>query len=243
MGISGPAAFIAAQMQRDMPRDGTGSVDAVSLANAAGVALEALESSLTEAIAELTFLHPETQFSGEVQGDRVVFERKPAARGVIEFVPACGLVEPTAAEMPREVDPEVVSRLMASAVSYGDRQDAAGRRSLVMALSNRPADEVEAILGSALWTKKKQGIRFWAAATKRLKEATNAAAWAKRLVEAKDCMIEQQSNVNMLAVVLAKAEEGRLIEESLAAGMLPSRVRAEIEKRKSEKKAKERGEK
>lgn len=239
MGISGPAAFIAAQMQRDMPRDGTGSVDAVSLANAAGVALEALESSLTEAIAELTFHHPETQFSGEVQGDRVVFERKPAARGVIEFVPAGGLVEPTAAEMPREVDPEVVSRLIASAVSYGDREDAAGCRCLVIALGKRPADEVEAILGSALWTKKKQGIRYWAAATKRLKDAADDEAWARRLLEAQGLMVEQQSNLNMLAVVLARVKEPQLVEDSLAAGILPSRVRAEIEKRKREKAAKE----
>lgn len=243
MGISGPAAFIAAQMQRDMPRDGTGSVDAVSFANAADVALEALESSLAEAIAELTFHHPETQFSGKVQGDRVVFERRPAARGLIEFVLAGGLVQAAAAEMPREVDPEIVSKLIATAVSLGDQKDAGGRRILVKALGRRPADEVEAILGSALWTKKRQPIRFWAAATIRLKDAENEEAWARRLQEAQDLMVEQQSDMNMLAMLLARAKEPQLVEDSLAAGLLPSRVRAEIEKRKREKEAKERGEK
>jgi len=239
MERSGPAAFIAAQIQRDMPRDGTGSVDAVSLANAAGVALEALESRLAEAIAELTLHLPGTQFSGEVQGHRVVFERRPAARGLIAFVPAGGLVQPAAAEMTREVDPEIVSRLMATAVSLGDQKDAGGRRILVRALGKRPADEVEAILGSALWTKKRQPIRFWAAATIRLKDAENDETWTRRLQEAQDLMVEQQSSMNMLAVVLARAKEPQLVEDSLAAGILPSRVRAEIEKRKREKAVKE----
>ena len=75
MGISGPAAFIAAQIQRDMPRDGSGIVGAAVLANAADVRVEALTDSLAEAIAELTLRLPESQFKGEVQGDRVLLER------------------------------------------------------------------------------------------------------------------------------------------------------------------------
>lgn len=243
MGISGPAAFIAAQMQRDMPRDGTGFVDAVSLANAAGVALEALESSLAEAIAELTFHHPETQFSGKVIDDHVMLERKPTVHGLIVFVPADSLGKPQSSAISQDAAGESASRLIASAVSHGDREDAAGRRILIKALSHRPADEVEAILGSALWTKKQQGIRFWAAATKRLKDAADDEAWAKRLGEAQDLMVEQQSKVNMLAVVLAKVKEPQFVEDSLAAGVLPSRVRAEIERRKREKAAKESEEK
>ncbi|MBI5519171.1 MAG: hypothetical protein HY916_03820 [Desulfovibrio sp.] len=239
MGISGPTAFIAAQIQRDMPQDGTGSVSTASLANAAGTEIEGLKGCLADAISELSLRLPESLFSGEVQGDRVVLERKPAPQGLIAFVPAAGAAQSSTAKASREVDPEVVSQLMASAVSYGDRQDVAGRRCLVTALAKRPADEVEAILGSALWTKKKQGIRFWAAATKRLREAADDVAWAKRLGEAEDCMNEQQSNIKMLAVLHAKDDEARMIEASLAAGVLPSRVRAVIVQRKLEKEAKE----
>lgn len=242
MGISGPAAFIAAQIQRDMPRDGTGSVSAASLVSAAGMRSEGLKDCLADAIAELTLRLPESHFSAEVHGDCVVFKRKPAFRGLIVFAPADGSAEPAAAKMSREVDPETVSRLMTSAVSLGDQNDAAGRRILLTALGKRPADEVEAVLGSALWTKKKQTIRFWAAATIRLKDAANDETWARRLQEAQDLMVEQQSGINMLAVVLARAKEPQLVADSLAAGLLPSRVRAEIEKRKLEKAAQKRDE-
>lgn len=226
-------ARLTSQILRDVSAPGTGQARASELAKQADIPLENLAGLIDEVLAELTQLVLDSEFVITINGGLVNVERRAAAKGVFSFRPLTASADSLGLSLPERKElAEIAIELLPS----HHRTDAAGRRRIVEVLAKRPYEEVEQVLEASLWiAKKTQGLTFWQAAMKRLRDAGDTDAWSRRLGEAQETLPARLEAVRFLATIQGSAKPEELAQAAWGYGVFAGRVSAEVEKRRAGK--------